>query len=222
MGKLYIVATPIGNLEDITLRALRILKEVDIIACEDTRRTLKLLNHYEIKNKLLSYHAYNEEKAGLKIIAYLQEDKSVALVSDGGTPGISDPGAAIVHKARDKGIEVVPLPGASAFTALLSASGFPVKGVFFEGFLYQKGNKRKKRLKELLEREAGSIVFESPYRICKLLTEISEIDSKRILVIGRELTKIYEEIITDTAQNLLTYYEKKKKIKGEFTIYISS
>jgi len=221
MTVLYVVATPIGNLEDITLRALRILKEADCIACEDTRHSLKLLNHYGIKKQLISYHSYNEEKAGHKIISLLKQGKNVALLSDSGTPCVSDPGTAIVHTAREHGIPVIPIPGVSALTALLSITGLPVKGMSFEGFLSPKGGKRRAQLKGLLNRKTGSVLFESPFRICKLLADIVWLDNKRMLVIARELTKVYEQIIYDNAENHLTYFSQMTKIKGEFVIFIS-
>jgi 16S rRNA (cytidine1402-2'-O)-methyltransferase len=221
MAVLYVVGTPIGNLEDITLRALRILKQADCIACEDTRRSLKLLNHYGINNQLLSYHSYNEEKAGQKIIQLLKQGKSVALLSDSGTPCISDPGTAIVHTARESGIQVVPIPGVSALTALLSAAGMPVKGVSFEGFLSPKAGRRRTQLKEILQRKTGSVLFESPFRIVKLLNDVAELDKKRRLVVARELTKVHEQIIYDTAENHLTKFGQMTKIQGEFVIYIS-
>jgi 16S rRNA (cytidine1402-2'-O)-methyltransferase len=221
MAALYVVATPIGNLEDITLRALRMLKEADCIACEDTRHSLKLLNHYGIKNQLLSYHSYNEEKAGERIMTLLRQGKSVALLTDGGTPCISDPGTAVVHTAREHGIQVIPIPGVSALTALLSVTGMPVKGVSFEGFLSPKGGRRRARLKEILQRTTGSVLFESPFRIVKLLNDVAELDSKRMLVVAKELTKVHERIIYDTAENHLTKFGQMTKIKGEFVIYIS-
>lgn len=221
MATLFVVATPIGNLEDITLRALSVLKQVDCIACEDTRHTLKLLNHYGIKKHLISCHSYNEEKAGRSILTLLKDNKSVALVTDGGTPCISDPGTAIVHQARGNGFAVVPVPGASAFTALLSVAGVPVKGTCFAGFLSPKAGRRKARLRELMAADAGCVVFESPFRVEKLLRDISEIDGERLLVVGRELTKVYEQILFDSAQNVLNYFSGMTKIKGEFVIFIS-
>lgn len=221
MATLYVVATPIGNLEDITLRALRILKESDCIACEDTRHSLKLLNHYGIKKQLISYHSYNEEKAGQKILSLLKQGKNVVLLTDSGTPCISDPGTAIVHAAREQDLNVIPVPGASALTALLSVTGLPVKGVSFEGFLSPKGGRRRSRLKELLARTTGSVLFESPFRVGKLLADIVEFDGKRTLVVAKELTKVHEQIIYDTAENHLTKFGQMTKIKGEFVIYIS-
>jgi 16S rRNA (cytidine1402-2'-O)-methyltransferase len=193
------VATPIGNLEDITLRALSVLKQADCIACEDTRHTLKLLTHYNIKKRLLSYHSHNEERAGTAIISLLKEGKSVALVTDSGTPCVSDPGAAIVNRARRQGIP----------------------GVCFEGFLSPKAGRRRSRLRELMSGESGAIVFESPFRVEKLARDIAEIDKDRLLVVGRELTKVYEEIFSDSAQNILNYLRGMTTIKGEFVILIS-
>ncbi len=221
MAVLYVVATPIGNLEDITLRALSVLKQADCIACEDTRHTLKLLTHYGIKKRLLSYHSHNAERAGSAILMLLKEGKSVALVTDGGTPCVSDPGTAIVHQARREGIRVVPVPGASALTALLSVAGVPLKGVCFEGFLSPKAGRRKARLRELMSGESGAVVFESPFRVEKLVRDIADIDQERLLVVGRELTKMYEEILFDSARNILNYLHGMTTIKGEFVILIS-
>ena len=172
MATLYVVATPIGNLEDLTMRALRVLGEVSAIACEDTRQTLKLLNHYGLKKRLLSYHGYNEERMAQRIVEILDGGEDVALVTDGGTPGISDPGAPLVHAARAGGHRTVPIPGPSALAALLSVAGAPLKGVTFEGFLSPRPGRRRRRLERLLADGDGVVLYESPHRILKLLEDL--------------------------------------------------
>lgn len=220
MAVLYIVATPIGNLKDVTLRALDTLKEVDIIACEDTRQTLKLLNEYGIKKKLTSFHSYNEKKAGEKILKYLQEGLNIALVCDGGTPGISDPGSSIVRLVREHEINIVPIPGPSAVTALMSVSGMESRGFCFYGFLSPKASKRRRDLKKICEKNENVVIYESPYRIMALLKDINTIFPERRVFIGREITKLYEEFIFGNASEILTQLGIKEKIKGEFSILI--
>ncbi len=220
MGKLYIVATPIGNLGDISFRALETLKSVDTIACEDTRHSLRLLNHYEIRKPLISCRSQNEAHAALKIVELLEENKDVAYISDAGTPGLSDPGNKLVQIVRTKGFDVIPIPGVSAFAALLSSAGNSGKTVTFDGFLSPKPGKRRKRVKELLEREESFILYESPFRILKLIRDIAELEPQRFLLIGREMTKIYEEFIDGTAEEVLKTLEEKQKIKGEFSLLV--
>ncbi len=222
LGVLYIVATPIGNLKDITLRALEVLKEVDVISCEDTRHTLKLLSHYEIKKHLVSVHARNEKVACNKVLALLQEGKSVAYVSDAGTPSISDPGSILVNEARQKGIKVVPIPGCSALATLLSVSGVFDKSILFEGFLSPKPGRRKKRLIELMECGSAVVLYESPYRIIKLLKDIAEIDETRSIVVGKELTKVHENVMLGKAGELLEMFSSLESVKGEFSLLISA
>jgi 16S rRNA (cytidine1402-2'-O)-methyltransferase len=221
MAKLFIVATPIGNLKDITLRALETLKEADVIACEDTRHSLKLLNHYNIKKPLLSCHGHNEEKSSLRILGMLKEGKSVAYISDAGTPGVSDPGAGLVRQVKDAGFPAVPLPGPSAFAALTSAAGFFDKTVTFEGFLSPKAGRRRSRLRELLDRQEAFVLYESVHRIIKLLTDLADLEPDRILVVGREMTKEFEEFIEGTALEIKEFLENKKTIKGEFSVLVS-
>jgi len=220
MAKLYIVGTPIGNLGDITLRALETLKRVDIIACEDTRRTRKLLNHYELSKRLVSYHSYNNQSQAESILSFLEDGLDVALVSDGGTPGVSDPGPLLVRMALERGIEVVPVPGVSALTTLMSVSGVASKNFCFYGFLSPKRGRRKKELERIVESGYNSILLESPYRIVALLKDIVEIKGDIKLVIGREMTKVYEEFLRGTATELLTELEGRGRIKGEFTILL--
>jgi len=220
MAVLYIVATPIGNLKDVTLRALDTLKKVDIIACEDTRQTLKLLNEYGIKKKLTSFHSHNEKTAGEKILKHLQEGLNIALVCDGGTPGISDPGSSIVRLVREHEISIVPIPGPSAVTTLMSVSGMESRGFCFYGFLSPKASRRRRDLKKICEKNENVVIYESPYRIMALLKDINTIFPDRRVFIGREITKLYEEFIFGNASEILTQLEIKEKIKGEFSILI--
>lgn len=221
MSELYIVATPIGNLGDITFRALETLKNVDVIAAEDTRHTLELLTHFEIRKPLISCRAQNEEFASEKIIKMLDEGQKVAYASDAGTPGISDPGAILAGLARKAGHTVIPIPGASAFATLASVAGAGGKTLIFEGFLSPKPGRRRSRLKELLATGDAVIVYESPFRIVKLLTDIADIDGERRIVVGRELTKLHEEITDGTAREVLEDYASRQKVLGEFAVFIS-
>ena len=221
MSELFIVATPIGNLGDITYRAIETLKSVDYVAAEDTRHTLQLLNHFEIKKPMISCRAQNEAEVSKKIIALLEEGKSVAFASDAGTPGISDPGAVLVTEVRKAGFNVVPIPGASAFATLVSVAGTGGKTIIFEGFLSPKSGRRKNRVKELLLTGAAFVLYESPYRIVKLLTDIADLESDRRVVVGRELTKLHEEIIDGTAKEVQENFASRTKILGEFAIFVS-
>lgn len=220
MSTLYMIATPIGNLEDITLRALNILKSVDIIACEDTRHTQRLLNNFDIKKRLIATHSYNEAASAKGIVELLEQGNDIAFVSDAGTPGISDPGARVSNAVRKAGFDIVPLPGANAATTLISAAGYVGKTFTFEGFLSPKSGRRKKRLEVLLERDEAFIIYESPFRVLKTLKEIQLFDSDRIVVIGRELTKAYEEIIRGSVTQVIDILEAKATIKGEFAICV--
>lgn len=221
MSTLYIVGTPIGNLGDITYRAVETLKNVDIVAAEDTRHTLQLLTHLEIRKPLISCRAQNEEFAAQKIIQLMNEGKNIAFASDAGTPGISDPGAVLAGLVRKAGHSVVPIPGPSAFATLTSVAGAGGKTLIFEGFLSPKPGKRRTRLKELLSTEDAIVLYESPFRIVKLLTDIADIDSSRRVVVGRELTKLHEEIIEGTAAELRDDFASRASIKGEFAVFIS-
>ena len=221
MSTLYIAATPIGNLGDITVRVLETFKTVDVIAAEDTRHTLQLLTHFEIRKPLISCRAQNEEEASKKIIGLLDEGKSVAFASDAGTPGISDPGAVLVSEVRKAGFNVVPIPGASAFATLVSVAGTGGKTIIFEGFLSPKPGRRKNRVKELLLTGAAFVLYESPFRIVKLLNDIADIDSNRRVVVGRELTKLHEEIVDGTAKEVYEDFASRTKILGEFAIFVS-
>lgn len=221
MAKLYIIGTPIGNLGDITFRAVETLKAVDYVAAEDTRHTLQLLNHFEIKKPMISCRAQNEKVAGEKIISLLKEGHDIAYASDAGTPGVSDPGAVLVDVVRDAGFEIVPIPGPAAFATLVSVAGSGGKTLIFEGFLSVKPGKRRSRLRELMETGNAVVIYESPFRIVKLLTDIADIESNRRIVVGRELTKLHEEITSGTAQELLEDYSSRQSIKGEFAVFIS-
>ena len=221
MSELFIVATPIGNLGDITYRAIETLKSVDYVAAEDTRHTLQLLNHFEIKKPLISCRAQNEAEVSKKIIALMEEGKNIAFASDAGTPGISDPGAVLVKRVREAGHTVVPLPGASAFATLISVAGPGGKTIVFEGFLSPKPGRRRSRLRELLATGWAFVLYESPYRIVKLLQDIADIDSERNVVIGRELTKLHEEIVEGSAAEVLEDFSNRSKILGEFAIFVA-
>lgn len=221
MSTLYIVGTPIGNLGDITFRALETFKSVDVIAAEDTRHTLELLTHFEIRKPLISCRAQNEAFASEKIIGLLNEGQTVAYASDAGTPGISDPGAILAGLARKAGHTVVPIPGPSAFATLASVAGAGGKTLIFEGFLSPKPGRRRSRLRELMATGDAIIIYESPFRIVKLLTDIADIDSDRRVVVGREMTKLHEEITDDTAANVRDDYAARNKVLGEFAVFIS-
>lgn len=221
MSTLYIVGTPIGNLSDITYRAVETLKNVDVVAAEDTRHTLQLLTHLEIRKPLISCRAQNEKIAAQKIIQLMDEGKNIAFASDAGTPGISDPGAILAGLVRKAGHSVVPIPGPSAFATLASVAGAGGKTLIFEGFLSPKPGKRRSRLKELLSTEDAIVLYESPFRIVKLLTDIADIDNNRRVVVGRELTKLHEEIVEGTAAELRDDFTSRASIKGEFAVFIS-
>ena len=216
-GKLYLVATPIGNLEDITLRALRILKEVDLIAAEDTRHTLGLLNHFEISKPLISYYKQNEKSKSEILINKLLDGQNIALVSDAGTPGISDPGEEIVKNAIKNGIEIIPIPGACAFVNALIASGLSSKEFCFIGFLSAIKKDKKEKLEEIKYETRTLILYEAPHKLKATLEAVYEILGDRKIVLARELTKIHEEFIRDNVSNILN---KIEEIKGEFVILI--
>lgn len=218
-GKLYLVATPIGNLEDITLRAIKTLKEVDIIAAEDTRHTLQLLNHLEISKPLISYHRHNEEIKSKDLINLLLEGKKVALVSDAGTPVISDPGEEIVKEAIKNKIEIIPIPGACALITALISSGLDSKEFTFIGFLPLNKKLRKEKLEEIKNSTKTLILYEAPHKIKNTLEDLEKNTEERQMVLARELTKIHEEFIKGTAKEL---QEKLETPKGEFVIVIEA
>jgi 16S rRNA (cytidine1402-2'-O)-methyltransferase len=219
-GILYVVATPIGNLEDVSERALRVLREVDRIAAEDTRRTAKLLAHYGIDKPLTSYHDAAERRKAPELVEELRTGKSLALVSDAGTPLISDPGYRLVRGALDAGIAVVPIPGATAATALLSVCGFATDRFVFEGFLPQRQGRRRRRL-EALRTEPRTIVFyESPHHIERTLAEMEAILGDRAIVVGRELTKLFEEIVRGTISSVRAMLASRAP-RGEYTLAVA-
>jgi 16S rRNA (cytidine1402-2'-O)-methyltransferase len=220
MSTLYIVATPIGNLEDITHRALRVLAEADWVACEDTRQTLKLLTHYGLKARLLAFHSYNLKRETPRLLGLLEAGQSVALVTDGGTPGISDPGSYLVARARERGLKVSPVPGPSALAAMLSVAGFAGPAVSFCGFLSPKPGRRRRELGELLARPGGLVLYESPHRILKLLEDLAALAPARPCLLGREMTKLHEEFLEGNAGDLLTELGGRTKLLGEFTVFV--
>jgi len=219
-GILYIIATPIGNLEDITLRALRILGEIDCVACEDTRVTSRLLNHYNIKKTLISYHQHSKLKKIDLIIDKLKEGKNIALVTDAGTPGISDPGSILVAEAVKNNIEIHPIPGSSALSAIISIAGINLQKFLFFGFPpHKKG--RETFLKEVIDSKYPVIYYESPHRFIKNLELLKLLECQKRIIIGRELTKIFEEVQRGSVDDILSYYqENKEKIKGEFVVIV--
>ncbi|MBM3839564.1 MAG: 16S rRNA (cytidine(1402)-2'-O)-methyltransferase [Verrucomicrobia bacterium] len=218
-GTLYLVATPIGNLEDITLRALRTLKECAVVAAEDTRRTAQLLKHYEISKPLLSYFKFNEAKRSEEIIERLRRGEKVALVTDAGSPGISDPGGRVVRAAVEAGLRVEAVPGPCALVAALTASGLPTDEFHFIGFLPHKSGQRRKTLERLKDLSATLVLYESPHRIGKLLAELAEIFPDRPVVLARELTKKFEEYLRGSPAELLAVAQARS-LKGEFVVLI--
>lgn len=219
-GKLYLVPTPIGNLEDITLRAIRILKEVDLVLAEDTRTSKRLLQHYEIDTPLRAFHAHNEHHVTDRIISELEAGATWALVSDAGSPGISDPGFLLVRACVAANIKVEALPGATAFVPALTASGLPADKFHFEGFLpHKKG--RQTRLKYLAQLPVTFILYESPYRLVKCLEQLIEhCGADRKACVAREISKLFEEVQTDSLASLLAYYSAQKKVKGEIVLLV--
>jgi 16S rRNA (cytidine1402-2'-O)-methyltransferase len=217
---LFIVATPIGNLEDVSFRAIRILKEADLIACEDTRYTAKLLTHYGIETPKISYHEFNEESRTLQLIQMLREGKNIALVSDSGTPLISDPGYRLVSSCREEGIQAIPIPGPSAALAALVGSGLPSDSFFFAGFLPARSSMRRRRLEQLSTVPATLIFYESPHRILSCLEDMTAILGPRKASIGREITKMHEEFLSGSLPELLDILQQRPKIQGEFVLVI--
>ena len=217
-GSIYIVSTPIGNLADISLRAIDILKTVDLIACEDTRQTSKILNHYKIKNKMTPYHDHNKEYKTSSLIDLIKKGNSIALVSDAGTPGISDPGFYLIREAIKNDINISPIPGPSALTAAILASGMEIDRFLFEGYLPRKKG-RLKRLKELAAYKVTIVIFEGPHRVLKTLRDLRDTLGDRKAAIGRELTKVHEEFIRGNLSDLIANFSERKP-KGEFVILI--
>jgi 16S rRNA (cytidine1402-2'-O)-methyltransferase len=218
-GRLYVVGTPIGNLEDITLRAIRILKDVDLIACEDTRRTQKLLNYYEIRTPTISYHEHNEMTRAPELVIKLEEGNNIALVTDAGMPVVSDPGFRLVHLAVRHDIPVIPVPGASAFVAALAASGMPVDKFRFLGFLPSKKAARRKTLEDQKSSTKTLVFYEAPHRLLEMLRDVRDVLGDREVVLAREVTKVHEEFWRGTVSGLLER-EKGKTVKGEITLLV--
>ena len=218
-GILYVVATPIGNLEDLGGRALRTLREVDLIACEDTRRTRTLLARFGISTPVTSYFEHNKLRKGRQLLTLLAEGKSVALVTDAGTPSISDPGFLLVKEARAGGCAVVPIPGPSAVVAALSAAGVPADRFVFDGFLPAKPGRRLNRLKAIRDHDLTVVLYESPHRLLKTLEAIGQVFGDVEVVVARELTKQFEEIVTGRATELIRQF-KERGVRGEFTLVI--
>ncbi len=219
-GTIYLVATPLGNLEDITLRALRILKEVDLIACEDTRHTRRLLSHFEIRKPLLSYHEHNEGERAVELVSRAQQGESVAVVSDAGMPGISDPGYRVVQEAIAAGVSVVPVPGPVAAEAALAASGLPTDTFRFGGFLPAKKAQRRKALEALAGETATLIFYVAPHRVVETLADVAAALGDRPVVVARELTKLHEEFLRGTASVIAAELRARPTIKGEITLLI--
>lgn len=220
-GKLYLCGTPLGNLEDITLRALNTLKTVDLIAAEDTRHSLKLLNHYGIQKKLISYHEHNRKQRGIELIELLKQGQKIALISDAGMPGISDPGTELVQFALEEGIEVVPIPGPTAFTTALVVSGFSTESFIFMGFVPRLKKKRRQFWDCLKDEERTVVFYESPYRLVDTLREAEqELGAERQVAVARELTKLFEEIRRGKLQEVRSWFEQKS-VKGEITVVLA-
>lgn len=219
-GALYVVSTPIGNLEDITLRAIRVLRKVDVIAAEDTRRAKRLLRRYRVKGPLTSLFEHNEPSKKEFLVKRLVEGENIALISNAGTPGVSDPGFRLVQRAIEEGVEVIPIPGPSALIAALAISGLPTDSFHFFGFLPPKGAKRKRRLEEIKELRGTVILYEAPHRLLRTLTSLREICGDRQIVVARELTKLYEEAIRGTITEVIDGLEERQ-IRGEITLVVA-
>ena len=219
-GTIYLVATPIGNLEDITLRALRVLREADLIACEDTRQTRKLLDHYEIRKPLVSYHEHNEAARAEELVEKAAAGSTIAVVTDAGMPGISDPGFRIVSRALARGVPVAPVPGAVAIEAALAASGLPTDAFRFGGFLPARQGQRRKALEALAAESATLVFYEAPHRIVDTLEDVIAVLGSRPVVVARELTKVHEEFLRGRADEVLAELRRRPAVKGEITLLI--
>ncbi len=220
LGIIYLVATPIGNLEDITLRALRVLKEAELIACEDTRQTRKLLEHYDIRKPLVSYHEHNEVARAEELVEKAASGSTIAVVSDAGMPGISDPGYRVVRRAIERGVPVVPVPGPVAAAAALAASGLPAEAFRFGGFLPPKQGQRRKLLESLAAETATLVFYEAPHRILAALEDVVAVLGPRPVVVARELTKVHEEFLRGPAGEVLAGLRRRPSVKGEITLLI--
>jgi 16S rRNA (cytidine1402-2'-O)-methyltransferase len=219
-GTLYLVATPIGNLEDITHRAVRVLSEVDLIACEDTRRTRVLLERYAIKTRTVSYHEHNERERAEELCALLEEGRNVAVVSDAGTPGVSDPAFRVVRSATERGIDIVPVPGPAAFIAALVASGLPTDEIYFGGFLPSRAHARRARLAEVRSLSATLVFYEAPHRIAHFLADALEVLGERDAVVAREITKVHEEFARGRLSELVQRFRDEQTARGEMVVLI--
>jgi 16S rRNA (cytidine1402-2'-O)-methyltransferase len=219
-GTLYLVATPIGNLEDITHRAVRVLSEVDLIACEDTRRTRVLLERYAIKTRTVSYHEHNERDRAEELCALLEEGRNVAVVSDAGTPGVSDPAFRVVRSATERGIDIVPVPGPAAFIAALVASGLPTDEIYFGGFLPSRAHARRARLAEVRSLSATLVFYEAPHRIAHFLADALEVLGERDAVVAREITKVHEEFARGRLSELVQRFRDEQTARGEMVVLI--
>ena len=219
-GTIYLVATPLGNLEDITLRALRILKEVDLIACEDTRHTRRLLHHFDIHKRLLSYHEHNETRRAAELVREARQGKNIAVVSDAGMPAIADPGYRVVTEAIAAGVPVVPIPGPVAVETALAASGLPTDAFRFGGFLPAQKTPRRKTLRAMTHSTATLVFYEAPHRIIETLADVKAILGERPIVVARELTKIHEEFLRGPTSEVLAELQSRKTVKGEITLLI--
>lgn len=219
-GKLYICGTPIGNLDDITFRVLKILQKVDLIAVEDTRRTGKLLNYFDINNSMTSYHEHNEKKKTPELLSKLETGKDIAVVSDAGMPGISDPGQEIIEQAIKAGIEVIPVPGPTAISSALVASGLAMDSFVFEGFIPRKGKERQQFIERLRRESRTTVIYESPYRLQTTLEDLKTVLGERKIAVVREISKVHEEKIYGTVDEVLAELEKRN-VKGEIVIVIA-
>ena len=221
-GTLYIVATPIGNLSDITLRALVVLKEVDAIACEDTRQTRKLLDHHGVTTRMVSYHEHNEQERAVELIGELKQGRRVAVVTDAGMPGVSDPGYRVIALAIEQGVPVVPIPGASAFLSALVASGLPTDAFRFGGFLPSKRGQRRDVLAELLASDETQTFYEAPHRLLETLEDVVEVlGASRHVVVAREVTKLHEEFLRGPAEKVRAELASRDEVRGEITLLIA-
>ena len=219
-GNLYIISTPIGNLGDISFRALDVLKSVDYIACEDTRITRRLLNHYQIKSRLVTYNDINESKVAISLIEKLNNNENIGLVSDAGTPGISDPGYRLVNACHMKNINVFSIPGASSVVSSLSISGLPTDSFYFCGFLPKKKG-RQTKFNYLLGMKGTIVIFESPFRVLKTLNDIYDYMGNRVVSVCKEITKIHERVFFGYVKDIIDIFNKEDKLKGEFVILVS-
>jgi 16S rRNA (cytidine1402-2'-O)-methyltransferase len=219
-GTLYLVATPIGNLEDVTRRALRVLAEADVVACEDTRRTRQLLEHFGIRARTISYHDHNERERAEELARMIEEGASVALVSDAGTPGINDPGYRVVRACAERGLSVVPVPGPAAFVAALTASGLPTDEFYFGGFLPSRTHARRQRLESVRELRATLVFYETPHRIARALADALEVLGEREAVVARELTKMHEEVLRGRLSELAARFGDGASARGEMVLVI--